>query len=49
MAEEKSLPTDDGLDMDTMDAFRYILHSVKGISPVSTVAELATYDTEATE
>ena len=44
MAEEKIDQTDDALDMDTMDTFRYVLHSVKGISPVSTIPELATYE-----
>ena len=44
MAEEKQIIHDNGLDSDTLDAFRFVLHAVKGISPVSTVAELATYD-----
>lgn len=43
MAEEKYNPTHQELDSDTLDAFRYVLHSVKGISPVSIVPELATY------
>ena len=46
MAEEKLEQPEDDLDMDTMDAFRYVLHTVKGISPVSEVAELTTYDEE---
>ena len=45
MAEEKPQQSDE-LDMDTMDAFRYVLHTVRGISPVSSVPELATYDEE---
>lgn len=44
MAEEKKEIPEQGLDTDTMDAFRFVLHSVKGISPVSTVAELAVLD-----
>ena len=44
MAEEKYNPTYQDLDSETIDAFRYVLHNVKGISPVSMVAELATYD-----
>lgn len=44
MAEEKIEQPKEDLDMDTMDAFRYVLHTVKGISPVSTVAELAVYN-----
>lgn len=46
MAEEKIEQPEDDLDMDTMDAFRYVLHAVKGISPVSAVTELAVYDEE---
>ncbi len=41
MAEERIEHTDTSLDGETMDAFRYVLQTVKGISPVSTVAELA--------
>lgn len=41
MAEEKIEQSQQGLDTDTMNAFRYVLHSVKGISPVSVVPELA--------
>jgi hypothetical protein len=44
MAEEKYNPTYQDLDSETLDAFRYVLHNVKGISPVSMVTELATYD-----
>ena len=44
MAEEKIAPDDENIDTETMDAFRYIMHSVKGISPVSTVPELETYE-----
>ncbi len=40
MAEERIEPEEQDLDVDTMDAFRYVLHTVKGISPVSVVAEL---------
>lgn len=47
MAEEKIEQPQNGPDMETMDAFRFVLHAVKGISPVSTVAELAVYDEEA--
>lgn len=43
MAEEKIEQTEGNPDMETMDAFRYVLHAVKGISPVSTAAELVTY------
>lgn len=46
MAEEKIEQPKEDLDMDTMDAFRYVLHTVKGISPVSEVSELAVYDEE---
>lgn len=46
MAEERIQQADGGLDMDTMDAFRYVLHAVKGISPVSQVTELVAYDEE---
>lgn len=46
MAEEKTVQPEDNLDLDTMDAFRYVLHAVKGISPVSAIAELAVYDDE---
>ena len=42
MAEEKYNPTYQDLDSETLDAFRYVLHNVKGISPVSMVTELAT-------
>ena len=41
MAEEKRELPDQGLDSDTMSAFNYVLRSVKGISPVSAVPELA--------
>lgn len=41
MAEEKIEQPDQALDLDTMSAYQFVLHSVKGISPVSTVPELA--------
>ena len=41
MAEEKIDPIEQDLDGETMDALRYVLHTVKGISPVSVVSELA--------
>ena len=46
MAEEKIEQPDSGVDLDTMDAFRYVLHTVKGISPVSAVTDLAVCDEE---
>lgn len=50
MAEEKLDIPQQGLDSDTMDALQFVLRSVKGISPVSTVPELAVLEVnEATE
>ncbi len=44
MAEEKFDQPSSTLDSDTMNAFRFVLQSVKGISPVSQIAELAGAD-----
>ena len=46
MAEEKIEQPGEAVDLDTMDAFRYVLHAVKGISPVSVATEVALYDEE---
>lgn len=44
MAEEKIEKPEQGFDADTMSAYNYVLRSVKGISPVSTMPELAVLD-----
>ena len=49
MAEEKIEQPQEDPDMETMDAFRYVLHTVKGISPVSAVPELAVYNEDDAE
>lgn len=46
MAEERIELPEQSLDSDTMSAFNYVLRSVKGISPVSVVPELAVLETE---
>lgn len=44
MAEEKIEQPELGLDSDTMDALQFVLHNVRGASPISVAPEFVMHE-----